>query len=756
MAKPKKKKAAAARQQRRREKTKAKKKAKARSRTRGDSERIRLDPEYMQQIDKAEAAIKEIGGLVDPDDEDMAGYDFAELIVGMDIHKSTDLVAQRIVGWMIREQKKWYDASLTEDIDVNATGDKVVQQVRGYIKDIAQGYTPAHQEQAYNLLGEKVGRLIQAASDAQGAGPIIGPTRELNPSYDMLIPGGFGTLSDSNAHSFRSSLISAVFKLDETYDIKKIDKIVADLQAVKVFEDPEEQAEMSLVIVNELERDILGAVMARLSPVEITGDDPKLNHMVFLNDDGVYEQTEDISYSEMPTPKGRPEMVDMTPEEAALYEQSPAAFLGKKLMEGGHDVHMSPDGLGPDPNNPMDVLASNMSTVAPNISSDLPGATPKSLKDKTVMQYIDLTAVLYGVSRNGNPNQEQRRDASLAWAIMRDARVYSIDFHTYASIWSDSDRYTTEKVAGLDYRPPHAKGSPPEDENKQHADRIMQASKHVGMPDFLPFPNMFIGYGDGIYLTPMQAAVKRLPQGGSHWRTVGHLITQTGHVWEFSRFIAADGSEGVSFDHACIDGRWSMTYDLIPWVVNIIIKLIMSYGTYVVEEDIGKANKRKYKDGRKRMGVKKGQTGYIPPPYYTLRLRSELVKKGISDALPKPPRVISHIRDVSGHTSLRCRRGPLPLDPKLAERMRTPTEKGNHYVIYTVTDPIPEHALAMHNRGLPRKEKGEWVALMFIEKADHKWPKPENRPDLQYIPAARVVPPQEVSILAPGEEEEDE
>lgn len=314
------------------------------------------------------------------------------------------------------------------------------------------------------------------------------------------------------------------------------------------------------------------------------------------------------------------------------------------------------------------------------------------------------------------------------------------DRDTYQAFHLAADRFVTEVVAGLNYRAPGTKGEDISDEETDHYHMSLQrAAKDVKYPDRLPFPLTFFAYGKGLPLDP--SLVKMKAPSAIHDRVVGgwqlgHLMSNTGVVYGFILSELENGETAFWFEVIRSEGgwqnggRWIGDLNLEPWVLPNLVHLINEHRKFVIESPLPKAQRQSFKDNRKKFGVKDNK-GHVPPPFYILKLQTQVVHERVQVAFPQAPRGPKAYRsDVRGHERCRIRRGPMPIDPKLSEKL---THRGYRVFANEPLDEDTHRRLA--ERGLAYKREGEWVAVKTAWVVDHQSPK---NPELPYIPAVRV------------------
>ena len=354
-------------------------------------------------------------------------------------------------------------------------------------------------------------------------------------------------------------------------------------------------------------------------------------------------------------------------------------------------------------------------------------------------------------------DERSMRMSRLAWAFLRDARLFHFDPRMYMEIYHQMDVFCTEEIAGLPYHPPKFDDEGfaiapdvPDGESEKLGLTLMAASPGAPYPEHFPFESVFIGLGQGANLTGHQTATKfmrRLPvdiyRQLHQCLLLGSLMTFSGYVWEVFRFTLLNGDQAVTLlpERTPEDG-WERTIDLAPWYLPMILDTINDHKTFVIEGYPGDTRKD-LRHARKAMGFQpKKNRGkfWLPPPYYRVKLRDQIVRKRLEENKPKIAQQLRYRHDVRGHERCYIRRGPLPLDVETRVKL---TERG--YKVYEHTKPDAEMNARLLKRGHVVKKPDEWVAIMAVW-IDEYQKGPEDGP---YIPALRTTGGKESSFEVP-------
>lgn len=363
---------------------------------------------------------------------------------------------------------------------------------------------------------------------------------------------------------------------------------------------------------------------------------------------------------------------------------------------------------------------------------------------------------------------------SLVYGDMRMARVFDVDMRTYASLYHTADVYVTEKLGKAKWIPENLAAQIVAGESDQVRAATVAAGRTLPMPEPLPFPQVFFSFGKGVPMKPQQvfwhlvgneAGEKEFMQTGislgllpgqldpgandfhdATWRLMGFLVTATGMVVGFleaahhpskrkglvvQTYHFPVNSTNFSAERAASLPElreWSKVYSLVPWVITSLVAVVNAHRTFI-EQDMSLSYRMNYTQHAKRtFDLKKP----IPPPYYQVHLKDQLVRDATRKSLRSSYRWhLAHRFDVRGHERIKVSRGTLPLDPKIQHKL----EK-RKYVIFTLEEPDVEAYRLLMQRGFPHKRPDEWLAIKRC------WVNPflKGPVDAPYIPSVRTVP----------------
>lgn len=378
---------------------------------------------------------------------------------------------------------------------------------------------------------------------------------------------------------------------------------------------------------------------------------------------------------------------------------------------------------------------------------------------KVAADFLTLKAHLPRAAASSDFPREDGSDPrevlSRAYAALEGARVFDIEPSTWGAIYHEADVYTHEVIAqGGPWTPARQDGTfgdPPAGFadwaawNEHYLNALGNAGRDLPFPEKLPFPATYIGF-DGVALSQVQMGWRGLVDGETIAAELhGYAIRDSGEVFEYFRLFRRSGEAAVGAlpirdpsgalvrftmggpAAAGARGPWYGTSALTPWVVTALVDLVNSYRTFAVQDTSVFYRTEYAARGKREHGMRRA----VPPPFYTIRLRDELVREtGTTQAWRKAAK-LRHRFDVRGHERIRVARGTMPLDEKLRRKL----EK-RKYRIFTV-EPLDQDTWRMlAERRLAPKRPDEWLAIRkcwvrSFEKG------PEGAP---FIPAVRRVP----------------
>lgn len=373
------------------------------------------------------------------------------------------------------------------------------------------------------------------------------------------------------------------------------------------------------------------------------------------------------------------------------------------------------------------------------------------------------------------------RDLRLAWAVMRNAKIIHVGRDVWQELAVEADRQTIALFMGEDAREVWTSFVMTEEFAKEHEQSIGDAAARAPWPENFPFESVWLGYGSGCWSyrtahpsttlqnfraagipldkSPEARGIKGLQQllfgskaygaldfdGSKIWprsrdvghavagACLGHLVTATGHVWEFTHVLErATARLWIDVAHNRDAERgWLPGFDLAPWSVPAAIEIVNRCQTLVLESAPGFNKEYQRLGRRRRLGLVGKHAGHLPPPFYKVNVESQVFVDQLREDM-MPFRERTYRSDVRGHWRCRIQSGALPLDAELRAALIK-----RRYAIYDEHEPTGEHHRLLAERGV-FKRKNEWLALLanFVEA--HISP---LNPDLPYIPALRRLRP---------------
>lgn len=356
-------------------------------------------------------------------------------------------------------------------------------------------------------------------------------------------------------------------------------------------------------------------------------------------------------------------------------------------------------------------------------------------EEQSVDSYLTFMSYALRYSRQATET-DRRAEMLRLYVAFRDGRVFHVGEETYLAVHQEADRYTTT-LSGLDYQPYPQRKKVSEEENDRYVRTFMHESKRQPYPDKLPFPVTFLGYGSGVRL-PEHAIPSKTPKDIQdqieQLHLLGHLLTLTGLVYACYRGTYRDEEDRLAYafwcDVARTESSWPRGLDLEPWTIPHLVRIINDHRTFVIETELSGEVRRDIKRNKKELGI--DDYKHMPKPFYAIRLQTQVIREKVQKLLgaasSKPK---SYKTDVRGHERCRIRRGPLPIDPKLAEKLQ---RRG--YKLFTTNTLDEETYRKLMERGLAYKRSDEWLAVKGSWVKDYLSP---ADPNLPYIPAVRKV-----------------
>ena len=366
-----------------------------------------------------------------------------------------------------------------------------------------------------------------------------------------------------------------------------------------------------------------------------------------------------------------------------------------------------------------------------------PERSAKNLAEECLRSYLESCDSALQQSRgsafgaDGDSREQAVWRAKIAWLLLQRARLFVIGPEQYAKMHYAADRYTTINLAGLDF---DAEYDPEVDGKDSNLLKVYkEVGPHLPFPNPIPFDACFLAYGQHLPLSDIMryARIHNTDelQIEKAW-LFGHVL---GWVGDKAYAFTAIGLAGpringrqIGFVTTYNDGEWYQPMSLDPWVIPALIELINEHKKVVTEHPVTLGMKLDHKKQIKRNKV----TVPAPKPYYTLVLRDELIDQSIKKTAVSKVVEWNHRWDVRGHESVRVMRGPLPIDPKLEQKL-----KKREYRVYVLAHMPGEDLERLAKRKVSPPMRDEWMAIKSYW-VDPYVKGPENKP---YIPAMRTM-----------------
>lgn len=334
------------------------------------------------------------------------------------------------------------------------------------------------------------------------------------------------------------------------------------------------------------------------------------------------------------------------------------------------------------------------------------------------------------------PAGAKRDDTVKLWTRLRGARVFDVPPETWGDLYVAADRYVHEEILEVPYST-EAREYPAEDVDQMVSDwlAMRELGSEISYPDRLPFDNTFLAYRRGVtsdllrYLYKSKAARHlELPTWDEAF-IVGHLVSSVGACDQFVALVDRGRPVALVMDRLADDRRWTDAASdlLVPWYLPMLIELINSHKTCIVEHPRTFGFKERYRAEAKRLRL----AARIPPPFYEVRLQQHLIQARTSERVGTDPlRELTYRHDRRAHERCYVRRGPLPLDLKKAERYRR-----DGFKVFTSNQVDLATHKRLSERGMRRKGNDEWLAIKS------RWfdQTVVGDPSLPYIPSVRKI-----------------
>lgn len=307
--------------------------------------------------------------------------------------------------------------------------------------------------------------------------------------------------------------------------------------------------------------------------------------------------------------------------------------------------------------------------------------------------------------------------ARLIWSQAKEARVFEIQHTVWESLHHLHDQHFGVVAADKKIS-----------EGAEALAFIRETARNQPFPEKLPFDFTYIGLGAGVLLDSKRA---RLRFSGLEHENVlranllGYLICGPDQqVYEMLHVITTATDYFLPLVQRN-NGRWLFGETLAAWLAPQLVDLINEHNTVVLNHEPTPQMRANYNKAGK------GVRGFIPKPYYTVRLKHKIIDEAEENKRTSETglgRILGHRYDRRGHERCYVHRGPFPIDEKTEQKLL------RYEYRFILGKPDAEDAARLGSRALPPKRSDEWMAIKvrWIEDmvvGDEKLP---------YVPAVRV------------------
>lgn len=349
-------------------------------------------------------------------------------------------------------------------------------------------------------------------------------------------------------------------------------------------------------------------------------------------------------------------------------------------------------------------------------------------------------------SKDGWKPSSSSEIPDLMKTALREAVIFEIPLGLFGSVYRAADIYTCTQVAGLEWYDPDESPAPPEkirDEMPHYWSSVSKAGHHVPFPTKFPFKSVYFGLEPALPLKKNQREFFHC-DAYPFASLFGFLITEEGRVWTL--IMVADSTEPTETTTTSLhalqeygyvkekdERRWFAPLTLTPWVLPALLEWVNDHKVVSVEA-VPRTLSYRRAFQRSPAGTKKLKK-LVPPPYYAVTMRDQLVEEELGRRWPQPQNPIDwqHRWLVTGHDRIRVRRGPLPLDPKIEKDLLKPRSGGRRYHIFRDSHPMGDLAKELWRRGVKPKRDDEWMAVLVSRVKDYV-KGPDDKP---LIPSTR-------------------
>jgi len=351
-----------------------------------------------------------------------------------------------------------------------------------------------------------------------------------------------------------------------------------------------------------------------------------------------------------------------------------------------------------------------------------PEVPKKSNHDIVVDQFITAQICALEMARNeknqyatlrqlwpDGPTLDEIRQLC-AW--LQEARVYELTAQDLQQLGALAQQYISAQTAG---------------QKLAQAD-VQQLAQQVPAPAPLPFPVLYVGWGDGVPISDGTTVAEDM-------HLTATLLTAEGQIINLFLFREAGEHRTIMVPKLVrrLEGWFGLASDesiiLMPWIATLLVAALNDKQTIVLRQEKTPLRERLQFE----KASKKARQRFLPRPYYTVTIQEQVVQ----DHARKLPRLViprewSHRFDRDAHYRHFIRRGPLPL----GDRKRQALQKVG-FAVFTDPSEVTGEAMAiLMRRGVPQMKADEWLATKKTH-VDAQLQIPHGRTDLPYVPAVR-------------------
>lgn len=354
--------------------------------------------------------------------------------------------------------------------------------------------------------------------------------------------------------------------------------------------------------------------------------------------------------------------------------------------------------------------------------------------DEIVALYLQILGALKRNSENKKISEKFRHECGKMYGLLRQAKIFEINPESYVELHLQVDRYITEEIAQLKfYDPRDAKVDVPEEEGILLHRRQAEACQALPFPEKMPFDVCWFAVAGPMGISAHQAETRGLTDG-NQYMLIGIIASEEGehhelllsHGYNHGQYI--DTNLHIVTHRVEEEQAWQHKLCMAPFVLHALVDGVNDHQTTIVaQRKLSMHSQGQIRKGLGDLGLKKP----IPPPFYTVYLRDKVIKEVVKGwGGGKLRAKYSHRFDVRGHWCFKIFRGEMPMDAEMElhlDKLR--------YDIFKTKPLDAETVEALHERGQPPRQDGEWIAIKkFWRNSFVKGP--ENGP---YIPSTRVA-----------------